>query len=443
MRIALIAEGTRGDIHPMLALGTSLMAAGHAVRVCASPDFADVALASGADFVPVGENVRAFLTGAAESLHGRGVGLVRQMTVWGERSLAHQFRVLPEATADVDYVLAAGTVFGAASMAELHGIPFRYVAYTPALLPSREHSPAMFPFQVRARWANGMLWRAAVTAMNTMVGRRLNAHRRGLGLPPLQDLISHVLSKRTIVAVDSPLAAMPADCPFAHDQIRCLHPFEPETLPADLERFLDAGPPPVHFGFGSMTDPDPATTTGRLLEAIGRLGCRALVERGWAGLGDGPLPEGVMAIDPVPHASLFPRLAAVVHHGGAGTTHTAARAGVPQIVVPHVLDQFYFARRVESLGIGPAPIPRASLNVRRLAAAVRDTLESQDLSARAADLAKRLADLGPVRPDVDRLLDPLPGQVPADAKNAARSSAAAWASRQPISTSRSVNVRSK
>ena len=117
---------------------------------------------------------------------------------------------------------------------------------------------------------------------------------------------------------------------------------------------------------------------------------------------------GVMAVEPVSHAALFPRCRVVVHHGGAGTTHTAARAGVPQIVVPHVLDQFYFARRVQALGVAPPPVPRARLNVARLAAAVRDTIERQGLSARAADLARQLADLGPVSPSAAAILGDVP-----------------------------------
>ena len=148
-----------------------------------------------------------------------------------------------------------------------------------------------------------------------------------------------------------------------------------------------------------MTDPDPARTTRELLEAISRLGCRALISRGWAGLGEGALPEGVMALDPVPHPSLFPRLAAVVHHGGAGTTHTAARAGVPQILVPHVLDQFYFARRVVALGIGPPAIARTRLSVERLAGTLGATFENDLLVERARELAERLHALGPVEID--------------------------------------------
>jgi len=121
----------------------------------------------------------------------------------------------------------------------------------------------------------------------------------------------------------------------------CLHPFEPGPLPEKLEAFLDAGEPPVYVGFGSMTDPDPAAATRVVLEAVARAGVRAVLSRGWAGLGGVPLPSEVMEIGPVSHASLFARVAAVVHHGGAGTTTTAARAGAPQILVPHILDQFH------------------------------------------------------------------------------------------------------
>jgi vancomycin aglycone glucosyltransferase len=400
MRVTIIAEGTRGDVHPMLALGVALEATGHEVRVVAPPDFGGEAVACGLDFVALGQNVRTYMGGIAGTLHRGGLAFAREMKRWGEATLASQYALLPHAVAGVDFVIGAGTPLLAASVAELRGVPFRYVVYTPGLLPSRTHTPVLFPFQLRGPRVNRLLWRAAEVAMNGMALRQVNRHRTSLGLAPVPSLVPHVLSERPLVAVDAPLAAMPDDCPFPFDQIRCLHPFDPEPLPADLERFLAAGSPPVYLGFGSMPDPDPRTTTRRLLDALARLGCRALISRGWAGLGEGPLPAGVMAIEPVSHASLFPRLAAVVHHGGAGTTHTAARAGVPQIVVPHVLDQFYFARRAEQLGVAPPAIRRSRLDVVRLTAALRSVLETPTFAACARDLARRLAALGPVVPDV-------------------------------------------
>jgi len=147
-----------------------------------------------------------------------------------------------------------------------------------------------------------------------------------------------------------------------------------------------------------MTDPAPGATTALLLDAIASLGCRALLARGWAGLAEGPLPEGVMAVGSVSHAALFPRVAAVVHHGGAGTTTTAARAGAPQLILAHVLDQFYWAKRVEELGLGPPALPRRRLTARSLARALALLLDNEVVTERARELGARLRG--------ERLLDP-------------------------------------
>ncbi len=404
MRIVIAVEGTRGDVHPMLELAGWLMSSGHHVRICAPPDFEDVVQARGAEFWPVGRNIRELITDAAHVLHSRGLEFFTEVNRLGQESVISQFKLLPEATAGMDRVFAAGTVFAAASAAELNRIPFRYVTYTPAMLPSAEYTPALLPFQVKGRSANRLLWWMAHRLMGLMVGRSVNAFRSELGLAPVRDISSQIVSRRPIVAADRPLAPVPEDCRYDYDQIRCLHPLVGDPLPAKLESFLGQGLPPVFLGFGSMPDPSPQRTTRRLLEAIDRIGCRALIARGWAGLGDGPLPDSVMAVDPVSHASLFPRLAAVVHHGGAGTTHSAARAGVPQIIIPHILDQFYFARRVVDLGVGPPPIPRTQLNVDRLVETLRATLDNELLEERARTLAVQLTELGPVTADLDSLL---------------------------------------
>jgi vancomycin aglycone glucosyltransferase len=374
------------------------------VRFCAPPDFAGDAAQSGAEFVAIGAEVRPYLSDHADALHGGGIRFVYRMIDWGSRSLASQFAVLPHAVADVDRVFAAGTILAASSAAELHGIPYRYVAFTPALLPSAELAPALFPLATRSRPVNRALWWFTRALLSAVFRRDLNRARAALGLPPVRDVFASMLSERTVLAADRPLAPLPGDGPDASEQIPCLHPRGGDPLPEKLERFLAAGPPPVYLGFGSMTDPDPVATTGRLLAAIGALGCRALISRGWAGLGAGGLPENVMAIETVSHARLFPRVAAVVHHGGAGTTHTAARAGVPQIVIPHVLDQFYFARRVHELGVAPPAIPRRKLTAVRLAETVRAVLDNELLAERAAALGRELAALAPVEAHLASLL---------------------------------------
>jgi vancomycin aglycone glucosyltransferase len=147
--------------------------------------------------------------------------------------------------------------------------------------------------------------------------------------------------------------------------------------PPKLEAFLEQGEPPVYIGFGSMTDPNPRITTRAVLAGVTDAGCRAVLSEGWAGLGGGGLPEHVMVVGSVPHASLFRRVAAVVHHGGAGTTTMAARAGVPQIVVPHVLDQYYWAERVSRLGVGSLRALRDNELVSENAAALGERLRER------------------------------------------------------------------
>jgi len=391
MRVALAAEGTRGDVHPMLALGAALRAEGHEAVLCAPPDFAEAARLRGLEFRAVGASIREYLTREAGILLASPLRLMREVERHGRRMLEAQMAALPEATRGADLVFAAGVEFGAASAAELHGVPYRYVAYCPAILPSAEHAPAMLPLPTLPRWLNRGTWRLLQAGWNRRLRPALDAERARLGLPPVGDLLAHLAGERPILAADRELAPLPADVPFPVEQAPCLHPFE-ETgaLPEKLESFLAEGPPPIYVGFGSMTDPDPATTTRRLLEAIASLGCRALVSRGWAGLAEGPLPAGVLAIDAVPHARLFPRVAAVVHHGGAGTTTTAARAGVPQVIVPHVLDQFYWARRVARLGLGPPALPRRRLRAEALARTLAEVIDNEILAERAREIGARL-----------------------------------------------------
>jgi vancomycin aglycone glucosyltransferase len=404
MRIAIAAEGTRGDIHPMLALAEHLVAAGHSVRFCAPPDFRDAVTARGVEFVALGVDARAFMTESAAAVRSGGIPFLRRILAWGEQGIENQFRVLPEAAAGMDLVLGAGTILAGASAAEVHGIPYRFIAYTPAMLPSAEHAPVFFPLQTRGRRVNRALWWSARAFVALVLRRDLNRARRALGLAPVRDAIGHVLSARPVLAVDAPLAGLPVDCWLDAVQIPCLHPRRGEPLPEKLEHFLAAGPAPVYFGFGSMPDHDPRATTRELLEAIEQIGCRALISRGWAELGDGALPGHVCVVDDVSHARLFTRTAAVVHHGGAGTTHSAARAGVPQLVVPHLLDQFYFARRVHELGVAPPALPRRKLTAARLADRVRAMLDNELLAGRAEELARESAALPPIETHLDALL---------------------------------------
>jgi UDP:flavonoid glycosyltransferase YjiC (YdhE family) len=270
------------------------------------------------------------------------------------------------------------------------------------MFPSATHAPFMLEWQTLPAWMNRALW-WAFRAADWPMRRSLNEHRRRLGLAPLSSAFDHFLTAHPLLATWRELAPMPADSAYHCEQVGYLHPELGDPLPDKLESFLRSGPAPIYFGFGSMPDPNAAATTGILLDTVSQLGCRALVSQGWAGLGEGPLSEGVMMVPSICHGRLFPRCAAVVHHGGAGTTSTAARAGVPQVVVPHLADQFYWARRISLLGLGPPGVFRRRLDSRQLASALRHATE-EVVVERAREIGESLRGQDPVARAVASLI---------------------------------------
>ncbi|GAB4098196.1 glycosyltransferase [Sinomonas halotolerans] len=160
------------------------------------------------------------------------------------------------------------------------------------------------------------------------------------------------------------------------------------ALPERVEAFLDAGEPPVYIGFGSMAGPDPEATTRACLEAAELAGVRAVIATGWGGLSEVPDSGRVLAVEHVPHTPLFPRVAAVVHHGGAGTTAAAARAGRPQVLCPFVADQPFWARRMHALGVAARPLPQRRLTADGLASRLAHAMDDAGIRARAAALGE-------------------------------------------------------
>jgi len=399
VRILLAAEGTRGDVHPLLALGEACREDGHLVRVCAPDHFRPAAEARGFEFRASGVDVLDTLREHARACIEGGLRLLWAQRGYAEMLVSDAFDTVCEAAEGADLVLGAGVQLGAPTAAELQGVPYRYVAYCPALLPSREHGPAVLPFQDLPPWANALLWRAVPLLFRPILAH-VNRRRRERGLPPARGPFDYTLGPLPVVlAADAGLAPPPVGGTFAVDAIGALQGDDDGPLPEKLEAFLDAGPAPVYVGFGSMPDPHPETTTDVVLEAVERAGCRALLGRGWAGLGESGLPEHVMPLSCVSHARLFPRVAAVVHHGGAGTTTTAARAGAPQIVVPHLLDQFYWARRVHALGLGPPGVRRSRLTAEVLGETLAATAANELVRERARALGRSLRAADPLSPE--------------------------------------------
>lgn len=404
MRVVLAPEGTRGDVQPLAVLGRALRERGCEVRVCASVDARPLVESHGLAFRPMPLDVQAWIRSEAAAVHGTPLAMQRAAARYMSDALDHQIRVLTREAGDADLILGGGVQLGAPTAAETQGIPYRFVAYCPIVFPSADYPPFTVERRLRSPRLNRGLWRLFLAVGGALLRPAVNRRREALGLAPLRDFYAYLRSPHPLLAADPQLAPLPDDVGFDVETVGFLAPPAEGQLPEKLEGFLAAGPPPVYLGFGSMPDPDPARTTGLVLEAVRRLGVRAVVSEGWAGLGRAPLPEGVVGVGAVPHALLFPRMAAIVHHGGAGTTHTAARAGVPQLVVPHLLDQFYWAERVAQLGVGPPALPRRQLDAERLAALLAATLDNEVLKERAAELAARMNGGDPVARAADAVL---------------------------------------
>jgi len=221
---------------------------------------------------------------------------------------------------------------------------------------------------------NRELWDLDVQGYNAVFGPALNTQRVANGLPPVDNVRAYLLGGHPWLAADPVLAPWPEPADLGVVQTGAWILPDERPLPAGLKAFLDAGPPPVYVGFGSMRAPEDITRVA--IEAIRAQGRRALVARGWAGLAPIDDRDDCFAVGEVNQQALFGRVAAVVHHGGAGTTTTAARAGAPQVVVPQWADQPYWARRVADLGVGVTQDVQA-LTTESLSAALRTALAPQ------------------------------------------------------------------
>jgi UDP:flavonoid glycosyltransferase YjiC (YdhE family) len=160
--------------------------------------------------------------------------------------------------------------------------------------------------------------------------------------------------------------------------------------PVALIDFLQSGPPPVYIGFGSMSNRNPEQTADLVIQALGRINQRAVLLSGWGGLQRAKVPGSIFMIDSVPHSWLFPRVAAVLHHGGASTTAAGLRAGIPSVIVPFFGDQPFWGQRITELGVGPKPIPRKKLTIERLADSVQEVITNKAMRQRADQLGKQI-----------------------------------------------------
>jgi sterol 3beta-glucosyltransferase len=398
MNVTLLSYGSRGDVQPYVALARALRHIGYAVRLVAPPNFADLTQDYHVPFFPVGMDLQAHLSGRIKELSKSG------KSINGLRSLRNELLSLMDDVARDTWQACQGTelVIGVGpasySIAEKLNVPFVEVAMQP-VTPTRA-----FPSPVAPMWLQlgGTINRLTHVVFEQVFWQifRANANRmrtQTLGLPPyalagpLQQLRKHGLLR--LYAYSPHVVPRPDDWPAQHQVTGYwfLPPPTGWTPPEELSTFLAAGPPPVYLGFGSMMMRDAQKTTALVIKALNRTGQRAILAQGWGGLDETMhQSEQICFVKDIPHSWLFPRMSAIVHHGGAGTTGAALRSGVPSIVVPFGFDQAFWGQRVAALGVGPRPLPRAKLTAKGLAEAIERTLHDPTMRERAAQLGAQI-----------------------------------------------------
>ncbi|AHH94510.1 UDP-glucose:sterol glucosyltransferase [Kutzneria albida DSM 43870] len=398
MKVVIMAIGSRGDIAPYTGLAASLRERGHDVAIATQEPFADMARECGAEYRHLSGDMKAELAsedGRKWTENGTGLRNLRATLAIGKRmmhSLGESTLAAAEG-ADV-LMLQRGVMVHGYLIAKATGVPAMGLELFPGM-PTAEFPPPMFGTRSLGRWANRELVRLAAP-LPTPIDGVLKEFQRKLGLPELG------LTRTRFQMLDDENFLMPhgfspavlprpADWRRGADVVGYWWSYQDPNWqpPTELVDFLDAGPAPVFIGFGSMATGEGERLSELISATLRRLpGVRAVVQAGWAGMR--VAGDEVLTIGSVPHGWLFPRMAAVVHHGGAGTTGAGVRAGVPAVLTPVLGDQPFWAARLRAIGVSPGSVLFKKLTAESLSELIRQAVTDPGYAARAAEVGARV-----------------------------------------------------
>ena len=406
MRINFFAIGSRGDVQPAVALGAGLKKAGFDVGLGAFEEFRSLVEAYGLGFILLSGNVQEAMRQVAGNKMFQGTGFFELLKLF-QNLFASMFAEFWQVGQGCDLLISnSATTMVVEPVAEKLHIPHIETSVFPGL-PTRAFPSFFGP------------WPPGLGAHTRGLARQITGTINYFSYKPVNWIVT--LGLRPIIArcrkdiLELPGKPQPAGRPITP----ILSGFSQHILPRPVEwgehvhvtgywyldtpgyepppglqAFLDGGPPPVYIGFGSMPSQNPEQVTDLVIQALEMAGQRGILFTGRGPLGQGMTQQSstkpVYFVESIPHDWLLPRMAAVVHHGGAGTTAAGIRAGIPSILVPIGADQRLWAYRVETLGVGPAPIPRSRLNVERLAKAIMQAVGDPTMRQRALDLGEKV-----------------------------------------------------
>ncbi|MBN1287840.1 MAG: glycosyltransferase family 1 protein [Anaerolineae bacterium] len=402
MKITICTFGSRGDTQPYVALALGLQQAGHHVTLVASRDHIEWVRSYGVNVHPIGFSMQEFVRKPEHraGLRGRNVvRILREFRSGMETYLAKVMDNCWEAAQEAEFVALSSVASIGVDLANQRGIPMALVSLQPLFPPTRAFPVFMLPFRFSLGGGyNYLTYTLYMRAGWLLVGGMFNHWRTTrLGLPSwrsMREMLNTLGDHGTpwLYGYSPQVLPKPPDWADNHHVTGYLFlDAQPDWQPpAELERFLESGPPPVYVGFGSMSDKDPERVTRLVLRALELTGQRGILLTGWGAVARLPTSASVFYVDDAPHSWLFPRTAAVVHHGGAGTTAAGLRAGAPSLITPFLLDQYAWADRVEKLGVGLRLADSKRLTAEKLAQAIHTAVTDSALRARAAAFGERI-----------------------------------------------------
>lgn len=396
MKVAMLTLGSRGDVQPYVALGAGLEAAGHEVTLATGNGFGAFVAGHGLRHAALDVD----LFERMQTPEGRAALSVKNLPGTMRKVAATYRRLLDDewaAARGADAVVYHPKALGGYHIAEALGVPGFLTHPVPMFSPTRAFPNPALPFADLGGYLNEASYGAFLRLLTAPFHRAINRWRKeSLGLPPRRLTASELEREgepvRTLVCCSPRVVPPPADWKGSTTATGYwfLDRRDEWRPPDGLARFLASGPPPVYVGFGSLAGWTPEKVVAAAVAALRKTGQRGVLATGGGRVPSG-LPGDVFAIESAPHDRLFPRMAAVVHHGGAGTTAEGLRAGRPAVICPTSFnDQAFWGRRIAALGAGPEPIPQRKLTVERLAGAIRAAVGDAEMRERAADLGREI-----------------------------------------------------
>ena len=400
LRLTIFTAGSRGDIQPCLVLGLGLKRAGFEVLVAAPQNFAGLISEYGLTFHPLRGDIQKILAGETgqkfvETGNSNPLQSILAMRTMLEPIIMPMMEDVLQACQQSDALItpAVFAPFGT-TFAEICGIPLINVEPTP-MLPTGEFPAPGWPIQKGlGRWANLISGYGMLNIIWQWYRPFVNEFRRRFHLRPLtgKDVYKALTTFPLLGAYSQFVIPRPRDWPsnvyitgyWFQDTSSIWKPSY------ELEAFLAKGEPPVYIGFGSMAGRNPKHFADIAAQALEKSGRRGILATGWGGLNVTEVPETIHVIESAPHDWLFPRMAAIVHHGGAGTTAEGMRAGVPAVIVPFVVDQHFWGKRVWENGAGPEPIPAKNLTATQLANKINTAIKDVEMKQKAVTIGNAI-----------------------------------------------------